>query len=462
MRLSRRGPGWVVGLVLSLLALLLPTGVAAQTDGAAGACHDRDDAAYATHDCKVDRLGERSFVVVAVIDTGINPYHVDFRLPADDDLVGVHPSEFIDGFPAQTPAVDLTLDTATYQDAYDRDVHTWRGLERDTLYTLPGTKVIGGWSSSMDPIRGGPVIDDGPFGAGHGTATASVAAGLVHGVTPDVDVLIVAVQGLHAHAVAWATSQPWIDVVTNSWGYQFNANSPTTGEHHHSRDFTDRGGIFAVAAGNGFLSNGAPCGPTLTSLSTMTGPPWNVVVGAVSPHNDQPHCWHSIPPDVSSYGSDWPAAAHRSLDGSIAFGGTSNATPIVAGVMASLVLEARRAVGDTGTGPRDGELVVAAQGAALPQAGPLADGRLDARTVTDIVFKTATVTPFDPGAATVDTVPNTPAYFVYAGYGLVNDDTRGDALEVVFGRAPLPDRSDVDTWMVARNTVQAAVWDTLP
>ena len=45
--------------------------------------------------------------VVALIDTGINPYHVEFR---DDSALALqHPSTYLEGYPADAEALSLTL-----------------------------------------------------------------------------------------------------------------------------------------------------------------------------------------------------------------------------------------------------------------------------------------------------------------------------------------------------------------
>ena len=53
----------------------------------------------------IKRLRSRSHVVIAVVDTGINPYHVAYRRPE----YAVHPSTYIEGFPADTPALGVNL-----------------------------------------------------------------------------------------------------------------------------------------------------------------------------------------------------------------------------------------------------------------------------------------------------------------------------------------------------------------
>jgi hypothetical protein len=82
----------------------------------------------------------------------------------------------------------------------------------------------------------------------------------------------------------------------------------------------------------------------------------------------------------------------------------------------------------------------------------------------DVVMKTAQPVAFDPAQCAADptecanTTPTTPAYFVYEGYGLVNAASRDQATQVLLGQAPMPQRGDVDQWMVAKNAISDAIW----
>jgi hypothetical protein len=400
-----------------------------------------------------------------VPDTGINPYHADFQLPAGDDLQGVPPWEFIEGYPTSATPVPLTLNAAHYDQAVAQDEEAWDSVEEDKLHYFPGTKIIGGYAVSgmQDGVTTDPPILD---ANGHGTASTSLAAGLTHGFNRDVDTLIVVVQGW---TLEWAFEQPWIDVISNSWGHPANFSGFNVEDENMSKAATDAGKVVAFAAGNGVSGLGLACDRAVTMTSHTAGPPWNLVVGAVSPKNQQDHCWHSIPPDVSSYGSFWPAADWTSIDGERNFSGTSSATPLVAGVVADQILEARRALGDSVEGPHGSSaLAVAAEGVALPSSGPLADGILVRTEVEATTMKTADPEAFDPNACVADpqtcanTTPTTPAYFVYQGYGIVNQASAGEAMDVLFGRAPMPDRGEVDAWMMIKDAVTGAFWSIFP
>ncbi len=103
-------------------------------------------------------------IVVALFDTGINPYHEIYRRPN----MNIHPSRVIDGFPEDAIALNLTF-TNSYQENLKRDQKIWSNLSKEVLYWIPGTNIFtisfGRWNKShpycLDMI-------------GHGTGTSSV------------------------------------------------------------------------------------------------------------------------------------------------------------------------------------------------------------------------------------------------------------------------------------------------
>src|SRR3990170_4827526 len=115
-------------------------------------------------------LDKRPFSVVAVVDTGINPYHIDFRAPE----LTQHPSTYITGFPRLAKALNLSLDAATYEEAVARDKKKWDAVNTTKLYWVPGTNIVGA-------IGGSPASPKFLDQDGHGTSTASLAAGRVYG-----------------------------------------------------------------------------------------------------------------------------------------------------------------------------------------------------------------------------------------------------------------------------------------
>lgn len=437
------------------------------------------------------RLRSRSHVVIAVVDTGINPYHVAYRRPE----YAVHPSEFIEGFPKSAPALGLSFGVKDYLKARAKDDGpVWSKVEEHRLYWIPGTNIVGAYSDydAFDdtPLIGEtlpegvehsrPILDDN----GHGTGTTSVAAGgavsaqtrAPFGSNPDA--LIVIVEGLGDKAVKWASEQPWIDFISGSYGdptaTPYNDTVPDlpelpqpagrldSREYRYTDPFVLRDGRTACfSAGNGLTRTGVAT-DRYSSLRPTSGPSWVVTVGAASPRNDQDYGWHSVPVDLSSYGNHWPAAAPFSTDGEQGFGGTSNAAPLTCGVFSKALLEARRSLGDAVEG-----IHVASDGTRVPSLGPsglakglLADGVLTREEFRDAVFKTALPAALDAVRFTYDPVviPDSPVYYTQEGYGIANVASAKRAVEVILGRAPMPDRAEVDAWIATIDAVRNAVY----
>ncbi|MGH2730284.1 MAG: S8 family serine peptidase, partial [Actinomycetota bacterium] len=167
------------------------------------------------------RPGKSPTAVVAVIDTGINPYHVTFR--DDSKLAYRHPSTYIPGFPKSAQALRLTFDAKDYWTAVKKDcAKVWTKVEPGELYWFPGTKIVGAISfeqgvgapnCAIPQPTGAAILD---YGA-HGTMTASRAASIEYGACKECR--IVAVQGFANEAVSWtAENADWIDAQSNSWG----------------------------------------------------------------------------------------------------------------------------------------------------------------------------------------------------------------------------------------------------
>lgn len=425
--------------------------------------------------CSLAAFRAKPFTVIAFVDSGINPYHQDFRAPEFTH----HPSEYVEGFPADARRLDLSLgvaDSEGYAAARDADEETLFDIEGNSLYWIPGTRIIGGYSTRAGGAGTFPerkIIDEN----GHGTGVASVGAGQFFGSNPNA--LIVAVEGLGAASLEWATSQPWIDIVSNSWG---NIGNAPLGSTTATRAATRRGQTVAFAGGNGTTNQNshqvfAPSGPVPvddpceckfpdsnpTVTSPYGGPSWILTVGAVSPINGQAHWWHSVPVDVSSFGSKWRAAHVSGVtrDQNRDFGGTSCATPVTAGVLSTIIQRAREELGDTVGGQREGQAVAVAQpGVTLPAQGPLADGVLTRTEAEALVQKTAFPVSFDPAKASWDYAirPTTPLYYAYQGYGVVNRDSRDLAHRVLMGEEPMPDRAEVDSFIARADTLRNAVW----
>lgn len=410
-------------MVALLIAAILTAPVAQPVFAGPKPCGDPGDPAYGSHACKVERLRERPFVVIATVDSGINPYHVDFRIPSDDDRRGVHPSEYIEGFPASSPALNLSPDAATPAQGRARDAAEWAKVQPGMPVWLPGTNLLG----AVPPGTTGDFFDD---TNGHGTGVASVAGGQIYG-TGTKDVIVVAMKGSGA-AWRWAANQPWIDLISISWTVYFGASDQSA---EASREAAASGKISCVASGNASVP--------LTTFESQ-GPSSSMHVGAVDPESRTRKDYSGFPVDVLAL-TDFQAAAHNSVDGERTFGGTSAAAPHLCAMLARTISTARQRVGDFQEGPHEGGLVVGPAG-----AGALSDGVVNRLEIEDAVQATANPISDDPG------------HFLTHGYGLVEDPTLDQAVRVLFGEAPRPARPDEDAWQSASDRGRDAVWNNVP
>ena len=313
--------------------------------------------------------------VVAVIDFRISPYHWDFaadKMPQAKRGCGLPltkpPHKWLDGFPKPGKAfdsynkLDLSLEHKnpdTPITALDsKDAAKWDKVKGSTpkdlnYYWMPQTKVIGALEFGSQKLHG----DTGQ----HGVGTTSVSVGNIHGTCPECLLMFIDIDGASTTegeaAIDWAMKQPWIDAITNSYGYSIAVrdrvySGSSTGLQ---RSASTRGQTVFFSAGNG--QDGAYVAPNSTLFSSQEGPDWIVTVGAISPRTHGSYQGHGKPADIASLGGDYPAAygaATVSGTGSGGFGGTSNATPTIAGIYSRALYKARRELGGASRVQNDG------------------------------------------------------------------------------------------------------------
>jgi hypothetical protein len=379
-------------------------------------------------------LARDDVVVVAVVDGGFNPYHWDFLAahmpqhlnadPSDDLPLDQDPSTWVPGFPApgefaSYDRLDLTLtpddEEAVPADLHEKDAKEWGKVKTSApgeahLRWIPGTKVIGAVT-----FAGG----DGFAPASHGVGTSSVSVGNFHGSCPHC--LLVFVHGTSEEANRWVEEQDWIDLQTNSWGFSW-----VTGRHRvyagsdteSQRAAVDRGQSIFFSAGNGVDGAFVATNPTL--FSSQEGPDWITTVGAVMP--DGSSTGHGKPADIASLGTDYPSAGGGTVTADSTFGGTSNATPVTAGMYAEALYELRRRL--AGASRVQVEGVIAQGPAGCMDDNPscaLADGRLTVHEMREALYRSATYTEqgYDVGGVT-GPIPGTSgaeATFLAEGHG---------------------------------------------
>lgn len=285
--------------------------------------------------------------VIAVIDSGFSPYHQDFlasEVPADIKALPLTkaPDTWVPGFPKRSAfaaysPLSLTLDgeASTNMDAlHTKDKAAWASVKQSTPTAIdyrwiPGTKVIGALTFGA----GGTIYGTG--GAEHGMGTTSVAVGNHHGACPSC--LLVFIQYADAAsaeaALTWVHHQPWIDAVSNSYGFStgivardriYNGTDVVT-----ERAASERGQTTFFSAGNGVEN--AFTVPNSTLKSSQEGPDWVVTVGATDP-NGKDYTGTGKPADIAGIGVSYPSAyGSTTVSDGKNFSGTSNATPQIAG-----------------------------------------------------------------------------------------------------------------------------------
>lgn len=382
---------------------------------------------------EVDAVGP--FAVVALIDTGINPYHMAFR--DNHSYAYEHPSTYIPGYPADAVALNISLNHTDLQVLLEQDELLWENIDATTLYWIPGTKIIG-------------AIGPGIFSSGHGTMVAGRAAGNEYSLCPDCR--IVSVQGFNAQSVTWAAEQEWIDVQSNSWSpaVVFQQADPV-----QSPGLSD---AFAAAAakhmvfgsaGNGAMGkNGVIGHPSFTRATS--GPSGVIAMGGHD--NGNVIFWSgSVPYLVADSCDNWaPVGNTVTQYGDSEGGGTSSSSPYGAGLAVRIIQEARNVTG----GGRSAELMV--KGAPVADSPYLDDGELTMDELKEIMFRSAIPRPsytLHDGAecsvaspyntypiAWEDIPPGAPSYY-FIGFGQVSVDSLAAAIDGLLAGG-LPAKSD--------------------
>jgi hypothetical protein len=416
--------------------------------------------------------------VLGILDSGVNPYHEVFR---DRSAAAQrHPSTRFPGYPKDAVALRLTLDAESYEDAVAADCERiWSTIEPGQLYWFPGTTVVGAMSIGdvpelrcpVDPVEPARILDRN----GHGTMTASRAVGRTHGACRGCPVVVL--QGFSVESLEWMRAQSrWLDAQSHSWGPVVPVWTPVDqpqpfglGRFVNDPRFvrTVEAGAQAHlsfwASGNGIATRGGVLGHP-----TVLDPRLTPSVLSVGGHDSgRVITWAGLPPHLASDACSSWAAEHESLDGEgdTIGSGTSAATPYVAGGALSLLIEARRLLGDRstgvdGTGP---DAVVARGKARGIRTGPLADGRLTLGEWRRLLLATATTRPeaspddgppcVQEGLAAYSATPvqwsQVPPSFpehLLLGYGVVDPPALALGRAVLKGAAPLPDRTPTDEY----------------
>ncbi|HUP91919.1 MAG TPA: S8/S53 family peptidase [Solimonas sp.] len=415
-------------------------------------------------------------VVIAMIDTGGNPYHVDFR----DETRLVHPSTYLTGFPASAKAAPLCFVDGigsgpfTYRDdcktsymANIADDHA--NIAVNDLVWYPGTRLMSKSFAHTD-VGTPPGFDSGggDSATSHGSWVSSTAIGKKFGNCPECLLIILEGDTVDAIDAAydWAAKQPWIDVITSSTsvgiiGAGINPGI-FTGNHDAGVIASQNGKIFLVAAGNGAANAGLV--PTSTYLYGSSSPTL-IPVGASFDDGLASH-WSDFPAEIMANGNDRQVAESATMSAETAVGGTSFSSPGAAGVLAQSLLKARIACNDNEEGASGASKTLLRNNGCTVTSGPFANGILTRDELHEAFVKNA-VPAYDqlsPVPGPVGWAKNAYGY-VDLGNGIGNGGStiQPAVTASLLGTNPIPVRTLEQFWYdsVVREG-QTLVWGARP
>jgi hypothetical protein len=295
-------------------------------------------------------------VVVAVIDSGINPYH-EFFNRGGEPYRNASPSavtpDVLAAFGIDAAhQIELTR-TGNFAADYAADLpRVWNNIRPGELYWFKGTNIIAvSFAAGTRPILPDTADDT------HGVGTAAAV------VRANPEAIVLFVEGINDEAERFAFTHPEVDIITTSYG--FPGSLPLPG--HLNQSFTgvvNMGKLHFGAADNS---------PALSPPDGTSGPWWSIGVagfqeagGTNDPGSGGRQLVSGTLPDFVADFSQYLPYCYDCESGGMSFvSGTSFATPRSAGTTSKILLEARRALGHAGgirfVGPnREAQMVVGA------------------------------------------------------------------------------------------------------
>ena len=266
-----------------------------------------------------------SRVVVADIDTGVNPYHQFFNTGASSSVTPAVLAEFGIG---ESNIIRLTR-TGNFAADYAADQAQWAQVKVGEPYWFEGTNIIG---ISFEP--GSRIILPDNEDDTHGVGTAAS----VLGANPEA--VVVFVEGMaNADGEQWAFNHPAVDIVTTSYGIPGSVPLP----FHVNNSYV---GVVEKGKQHFGASDNSPA---LSPTDGTSGPWWSIGIAGFEEGTGEGRQVLSgnLVDFVADFTQDLPYCAECE-SGTQSVGGTSFATPRSAGTFSKILLEARRAAGHTG------------------------------------------------------------------------------------------------------------------
>lgn len=374
--------------------------------------------------------GDDSFessVVVAVPDTGINPYHEDVYRPNLD----AHPSTYIEGYPEDIPELNLSVKKVnqqgySYFEAFNLDEDVWDNADEEKWYWIRHTPFVAVYcepeedrSTAISDGSKTCILDD---GTSHGTGTTSAV------LLENPDALVAFKQGGSGVGVFDEADIP-VDVYSVSWGTVVPIPLPRS---------VQEGATYVKAAGND---------PRSTYMDRWSGHPDVISVSGAYPialigNGDE--AMSARDADVVAWHCRDDLFAPGRTTGTMEACGTSFSAPTVAGALSGAILDVREEVGYTGTTAN----------------GEIAPGITKA-DLRDAMNMTATYDPgyfTNQGAGTLTVPVLGPAPYLQWGWGWydnkVVDDTVAHLLEDETFEKPM----DAELYMSINHKIRKALY----
>jgi hypothetical protein len=378
-----------------------------------------------------------SRVVVAPIDSGINPYHDAFQV---GDATSVTPDVLAEFGIDAAHVLDISRD---YEADVERGIYA--NVREDEPYWFRGTNII----ARSNDFGDRPFLPDSE-GDTHGTGVA----GSIAAANPEA--IIYFLEGSFGESEAHAFAHPAVDIVTTSYGFLTAA------------PIGNIGGSYEGVVERGKMHFGAnPNDPSLGPLDSTGGPWWGMSIsGFVEGEGDGKAVFSGSAPEyVADFTQDLPYCAFCTSETEVV-SGTSFATPTSAGIMSHALLELRRQAGHDGP-------IVEVDGTAF-MVHSATDPALqltnwELRRALEEAAAIPTVEEYDPVATDPflgQAYPNLPAAgYALHGWGLLTTDeardTRPAIVEHALGADPVKS-ADTCAFMTAHFEAREALWTANP
>ncbi len=272
---------------------------------------------------KVDRVPFQPHVIVAIGDSGINPYHETYYRPQ----LTAHPCTYVRDFPCNIPALPLSVGKhESWEAAFAADRDLWSGLRLKQWYWIPQTVFVAvqcdGTMSLLTQAEGGNgicILDDTNM---HGTGTTSSV------LSENPDALLIFKES-NANMDVFQDGTFPIDVISYSWGAAVPI--PLIGGSFGEP-------FFVAASGNEgafpVVLDGRKANPRVINVGAADG----------ATRTEPGYSGWKTADFVSEYCR--PTAQTRSISGvRESYCGTSFSAPTFAGALSRVILEVRQASG---------------------------------------------------------------------------------------------------------------------